>query len=91
MTIYQLSGQKYIMSTDYFLKLMGWNFLLIAVVFALGLATPFARRFYPSSPSFVRRLAAPIIFIVLAVACFAGVGRWALICVTGAWPRTDYR
>ena len=61
---------------------MGWNFLLIAVVFALGLATLFARRFYPSSPSFVRRLAAPIIFIVLAVACFAGIGRWALICVT---------
>ena len=61
------------MSMDFYQRL-GWGFLLIAAIFSLGLARPFARRFYPGSPGFIPRLAAPVIFALLAAACFAGVG-----------------
>jgi hypothetical protein len=66
------------MNRDVFNQLMGWDFVLIAAVFALGLTKTFARRFYPALPSLKHRLAAPIIFSTLAAACFAGFGFWAL-------------
>ncbi len=51
----------------------GWMFVAIAALFTLGLIPRFARRFYPGSPSLLRRLAAPVIFLLLAAACFAGM------------------
>ncbi len=64
-----------------FYQILGWTFMLIACLFALGLATPIARHFYPDSPKFRHRLAAPLIFGALAVACFIGFGRAALFLV----------
>ncbi|MGH7940687.1 MAG: hypothetical protein ACREFR_06400 [Limisphaerales bacterium] len=68
------------MNVDIFNKIMGWDFVVIAAIFALGLVKPFVRRFYPASAGFIRRLAAPVIFSALAATCFAGVGLWAFIC-----------
>jgi hypothetical protein len=62
-------------------KALGRMFVLLSVVFAMGLIKPFVRHFYPASPGFPRRLAAPIIFVVLAMACFKGLGSVALILV----------
>jgi len=59
----------------------GWIFVALAAIFALGMAKPFARYYYPDLPSFPRRLAAPLIFGVLAAACFMGIGRAVLIFV----------
>lgn len=56
----------------------GWMFAALAALFTLGSTAPFARRFYPSAPSFLRRLAAPVIFALLAVACFRGAALPAL-------------
>ena len=60
---------------------LGWMFVALAAIFTLGLAAPFARRFYPSSPNLLRRLAAPVIFSLLAVACFRGGALPALVVV----------
>ena len=57
---------------------LGWMFVALAAIFTLGIAPPFARRFYPGSPNFVRRLAAPVIFALLAAACFQGMALPAL-------------
>lgn len=54
-------------------------FLSLAALFALGVSPRFARRFYPESPSFQRRLAAPALFAVLSIACFQGMALPALI------------
>ena len=58
---------------------LGWMFVLIASVFALGLTRTFARHFYPESPGFARRLAAPLSFAALAGACFRGAALPALV------------
>jgi len=60
-------------------RVLGWTFGLIAAIFSLGLAQPFARHFYRGAVSFPRRMAAPVIFAALAVACFTGMGLPALI------------
>lgn len=57
---------------------LAWMFVTIAAIFALGLTPHFARRFYPDMPHFRRRLAAPIIFGLLAAACFTGLAVPAL-------------
>ena len=57
----------------------GWMFVTLAAIYALGVAEPLARRFYPGSPGFLARLAAPLIFAVLAAACFLHVAVPALI------------
>ena len=68
------------MDMDLYL-VFGWMFVALAGIFALGVARPFARYYYPVLPSFPRRLAAPLIFGILAAACFMGIGRAALIFV----------
>lgn len=73
-------GQTNHMIPDFYQQ-FGWTLALIAAVFALGLTAPFARRFYPGSPGFRRRLAAPLIFGAWAVACCIGFGRVALFLV----------
>lgn len=57
---------------------LGWMFAAIAALFTLGLMPLFARRFYPDSSGLLRRLAAPVIFLLLAVACFTGMALQAL-------------
>ena len=54
-------------------------FVALATIFALGLAGPLARHYYPGPTTFSRRVAAPLIFSVLAAACFTGIGLTALI------------
>lgn len=56
----------------------GWLFAAMAAIFALGLTPQGARRFYPASPKLPGRLAAPVVFALLAAACFAGVAVEAL-------------
>ena len=71
----------------------GWMFTAITALFALGLTARFAPHFYPKSPGFVVRLAAPTIFALLAAACFhslalptlAAVTALGLIQITVAW------
>jgi hypothetical protein len=63
---------------DFFLP-FGWWLLLVAAVFALGLWPRVGRHFYPGAPGFRRRLAAPVIFTCLAVACFRGAGLQAML------------
>lgn len=53
-------------------------FVLLAAIFALGLTPRFAQRFYPDAPGFLRRLAAPILFALLAAVCFLGEALLAL-------------
>jgi len=65
-----------------FYQILGWTYGLIAFLFALGLATPIARHFYPDLPSFRHRLAAPLIFGAMALACFIGFGHAALLLVS---------
>ena len=56
----------------------GWMFAAIAALFTLGLMPLFARRYYPGPTSLPGRLAAPMIFALLSVACFAGMALQAL-------------
>lgn len=56
----------------------GWTFIIVAAIFTLGLMPRFARRFYPTAPRFLVRLAAPVIFALLATACFLGLALKAL-------------
>jgi hypothetical protein len=63
---------------------LGWMFLGIATLLSLGLAPRLAGRFYPTRPRFVTRLAAPVIFGVLAALCFAGFATPALYVVAVA-------
>jgi len=65
------------MNLEYY-ELMGWTLVLVAAIFTLGLASPFARHFYPGSPGLLHRLAAPLIFGVLAGTCFLGMGHEVL-------------
>ena len=78
--IHSERGQNRGMNIDFY-QLLGWSFILIAAIYALALAGPIARRFYPESPSLLVRLAAPVIFGGLGLACFAGMGRGTFICV----------
>ena len=68
--------------SDLFFRL-GYGFLAIALLFSAGLLPRFARRFYPQIPlpGAARRGAAPVIFSLLAAACFAGYGLPALVVV----------
>lgn len=59
----------------------GWMFTAIAAIFALGLAPRFARHFYPASPNFLVRLAAPVSLATLGTACFMGMAIQALVAV----------
>jgi hypothetical protein len=52
---------------------MGWFFVAVAGFFALGLNPAWGRRFYPTAPNFKVRLAAPGIFLGMALGCFAGI------------------
>jgi hypothetical protein len=63
----------------------GWLFVAMAAIFALGLIPRWAVRYYPTSPPFLVRLAAPVIFAVLASACFLGlaVKAFAVLIVCG--------
>jgi hypothetical protein len=45
----------------------------------MGVIKPFARRFYPGSPTLFQRFAAPLVFGGLAAACFLGFGQEALL------------
>ena len=60
---------------------LGWMFAALAALFALGLAPRLAPRFYSAAPSAPRRLAAPVLFAALAVACFLGAAVQALSAV----------
>lgn len=56
----------------------GWMFVMLTAIFTLGLMPHFARRFYPTAPPFAVHLAAPVIFALLASACFLGLAMKAL-------------
>ena len=58
---------------------LGWMFVALAAIFALGLAGPLVRHYYPGPSTLPRRMAAPLIFSILAAACFTGIGLAALI------------
>ncbi len=58
---------------------MGWMFVFMAAFFALGLLPQLAKRFYPDSARFRLRLAAPIIFGLMATACFIGLALPAMV------------
>lgn len=60
---------------------LGWMFVALATIFALGIIGPLTLRYYPGQTTLPHRLAAPVIFSVLAAACFAGIGKGALIFV----------
>lgn len=47
-----------------------------------SIAPRFARHFYLGSPRVPRRAAAPVLFALLSVTCFEGVGLPALIVLT---------
>jgi hypothetical protein len=66
----------------YFAAPFAWMFAGIAVIFAFGLLPKLASRFYPASPAFRVRLAAPIIFALLAVACALGIAIQTLSAIT---------
>ena len=57
---------------------LGWMFIALAALFSLALLPRLAGRFYPTRPGYVTRLAAPVIFGLIAAACFAGYGLPAL-------------
>ena len=61
---------------------LGWCFLAIAGLFLLGLTPRFAPRFYPDASGVVARAAAPVLFALLAAACFGGWGQPALVTTT---------
>ena len=56
----------------------GWMFVGLAALFSLGVVPRWAGRFYPTKPGLRVRLAAPVIFGLLAAACFVGAGFLAL-------------
>ncbi|BCM89865.1 hypothetical protein IAD21_01713 [Abditibacteriota bacterium] len=58
---------------------LGYMFVSIAAIFALGLVPILSSRIYPTSPSLQRRLIAPLLFVLLAGSCFAGLGFQALV------------
>ena len=60
---------------------LGWMFVALAAIYALGVAEPLARRFYPGSPGLLARLGAPLIFAGLAAACFQHFAIPALISI----------
>ena len=60
---------------------LGWMFVAMAAIFALGLIPRWAVRFYPTAPPFLVRLAAPVLFAVVASACFRGLAVKALALV----------
>ncbi|HEX4612821.1 MAG TPA: hypothetical protein VH092_31795 [Urbifossiella sp.] len=62
---------------------LGWTFLGLTALFSLGLVPRLASRFYPTRPVLLVRLAAPVIFSVLAAACFAGLA-FPAVCVVAA-------
>ena len=65
--------------------LFGWTFLGIAALFTVGLVPRLAGHFYPTRPGFAIRLAAPVIFGLLSVVCFAGfaVPAFYVVAATG--------
>lgn len=63
---------------------LGGCFVGLALFFLLGLTKPFAQRFYPENPGVVRRAAAPVLFSLLAIACFRGNGLSAMLFVAVA-------
>jgi hypothetical protein len=63
---------------------LGGMFLLLALLFLIGLLNPCARRCYPSGPGVIARSAAPLIFACLAIACFRGNAAPALLFVVVA-------
>ena len=60
---------------------LGWTFTGIAALFSFGLVPSLAAWFYPTRPGFFTRLAAPVIFAVMAAACFAGFSTPVLVTV----------
>jgi hypothetical protein len=60
---------------------LGGCMAAIAALFALGLMPGLAPRVYRGRPGFARRLAAPAIFGILAIACFSGLGLPTFIAV----------
>jgi hypothetical protein len=61
---------------------LGYLFVLVTALFALGLAPRLAPLFYPdyfAEPGLLRRLAAPVLFALLALSCFIGWGLQAFI------------
>jgi hypothetical protein len=62
-------------------NIFGWMFVALAAIFLPGLTKLFAKYFYPASPGFSRRMAAPLIFSALALACFMGISFPALTLV----------
>ncbi len=58
---------------------MGYMFVSLAAIFALGLVPSLAPRIYPASPNVSRRLIAPVVFAMLATACFTGIALQALV------------
>lgn len=57
----------------------GGCLLLIAGIFAPGLWNPIGHRMCPGAPSVSRRLAAPLLFALLAATCFLGHGLEAML------------
>ena len=60
---------------------LGWMFVALAALFALALVPRLAVRFYPARPGVGTRSAAPVIFSLLAGACFSGFDMPALVAV----------
>ena len=59
-----------------------WLFVSMTAIFALALWPKLAVRFYPESPNLGRRFAAPVIFALLAAACYLGAAIQTLAAVT---------
>ena len=57
---------------------MAWLFTALALGSLLGLTPRFRARIYPENPNTLACAAAPVLFSLLAVACFAGLALPAL-------------
>ena len=66
---------------------LGWCMVAIAAIFSLGLIPALKSSIYPQSPGLGVRVAAPALFFMMAVACFAGFGFWAMLLVVVAGSR----
>ena len=60
---------------------LGWTLMGVAALFSLGISTRWAHYFYPEPLAPSRRAAAPVLFALLAVACFSGAGFPVLVMV----------
>ena len=69
---------------------LGWCIVAMAAIFSLGILPLWKTRIYPQGPGLAVRMAVPALLMILALACFAGYGHWAMIIVILAGARQIY-